>query len=493
MPTQKKVTPAKKTTPIPGAASKKKQGLSFLTKPLGLLGWERLEPVLLAALATQEPLLLIGKHGTAKSFLLERLAQVLQLNYRFYNASLINYDDLVGIPVPNEQHTALRYISTPTAIWDAEVVFIDELNRTRPDLQNKLFSIIHERRVQGIPLEKLSYRWAAMNPPPTDDDDGDVYLGAEALDPALADRFGFLIEVPDWSDLTDADRSVILLDQFRGRHEFPVDVRELVRRTETTFQFFCENPPNLCSYFIALEAQLRGVGTRFSPRRLSTLFRTALGIQAARITLEQLGGKTTAPDLETTLFLALSHGHPGLAERSLDRAALLALHRQAWNIAGLEENDPWKELLQITDPLERVLVASRAGFPLSEADFSSLVLEAVASQKGEEKRSAVALIIYLKLRVAKKIAATAAETLAGQLQGVLRPKNTTHQVYGKTLERCRQVSNLCSTLGKTPKDLYTRNLLNCFLPDGYKSIEPGDLQDFFAQLWARFGLEGESL
>ncbi len=140
---------------------------TLLTKPLGLLGWEKLEPVLLAALATCEPLLLIGKHGTAKSFLLERLAQALKLNYRFYNASLVNYDDLVGIPVPDAEQTSLRYISTPTAIWDAEVVFIDELNRTRPDLQNKLFSIIHEKRVQGVNLENLRYRWAAMNPPPS--------------------------------------------------------------------------------------------------------------------------------------------------------------------------------------------------------------------------------------------------------------------------------------------------------------------------------------
>jgi MoxR-like ATPase len=57
---------------------------SLLTRPLGLLGWERLEPVLLAALTTREPLLLIGRHGTAKSFLLERLAQTLGLVYRFY-------------------------------------------------------------------------------------------------------------------------------------------------------------------------------------------------------------------------------------------------------------------------------------------------------------------------------------------------------------------------------------------------------------------------
>ena len=122
---------------------------SLLTRPLGLLGWETLEPVLLAALTTKDPLLLIGRHGTGKSFLLERLARALGLVYRFYNASLINYDDLVGIPVPDETRSLLRYITTPTAIWDAEVVFVDELNRTRPDLQNKLFPIIHERRVQG--------------------------------------------------------------------------------------------------------------------------------------------------------------------------------------------------------------------------------------------------------------------------------------------------------------------------------------------------------
>jgi MoxR-like ATPase len=118
---------------------------SLLTRPLGLLGWERLEPVLLAARTTREPLLLIGRHGTAKSFLLERLAQALGLVYRFYNASLINYDDLVGIPLPDETQSSLRCITTPTAIWDAEVVFVDEINRTRPDLQNKLFPIIHEQ------------------------------------------------------------------------------------------------------------------------------------------------------------------------------------------------------------------------------------------------------------------------------------------------------------------------------------------------------------
>ena len=464
---------------------------SLLTRPLGLLGWERLEPVLLAALTTRDPLLLIGRHGTAKSFLLERLAQALGLVYRFYNASLINYDDLVGIPLPDETQTSLRYITTPTAIWDAEVVFVDELNRTRPDLQNKLFPIIHERRVQGVELEKLRYRWAAMNPATNGDHDNEEqYLGAEPLDPALADRFGFLIEVPDWSDLSESERTEVLLDQFRGPHEFPVQVSALVERSVAIFRELCARPPaQLCGYFLALESQLRAAGTRFSSRRMTTLVRTALGIHASRIALAiESGEKSPRPEWQESLFLALAHGHPGLASGPVDRGALLAMHRQAWNIAGLNEDDPWKELLKIADPVERAAVASKTGFPLTEADLSSVILEAVASRPTEAQRSAIALVLYLSLRSSRRIAATAAETLATQLSRVLRPFATTHKVYGKELQNCREVASLCSGLNDTPRDKYTRNLLNAFLPDGYAEITPQQLHAEFIGLWERFGV-----
>ena len=74
------------------------------------------------------------------------------------------------------------------------------------------------------------------------------------------------------------------------------------------------------------------------------------------------------------------------------------MHRQAWNIAGLNEDDPWKELLKIADPVERATVASKTGFPLTEADLSSVILEAVASRPTEGQRSAIALVLYLSLR-----------------------------------------------------------------------------------------------
>ncbi len=85
-------------------------------KRLGLQGLDGLAPVLVAALTTGEPLLLIGPHGTAKSLLLTRIADVLGLEFRHYNASLLNFDDLVGFPLPGKDGQ-LEYVKTPAAIW----------------------------------------------------------------------------------------------------------------------------------------------------------------------------------------------------------------------------------------------------------------------------------------------------------------------------------------------------------------------------------------
>ena len=51
---------------------------------LGIEGWRHIEPCIVAALVTEAPILLIGKHGTAKSLLLERLAETLNLQFRHY-------------------------------------------------------------------------------------------------------------------------------------------------------------------------------------------------------------------------------------------------------------------------------------------------------------------------------------------------------------------------------------------------------------------------
>ena len=170
---------------------------------IGLIGLSDIEPIVLASLATGEPMLLIGPHGTGKSLLLTQIAEALGLAFRHYNSSLLNFDDLVGFPLPNKDGS-LEYVKTPASIWGAEAVIFDEISRCRPDIQNKLFPIIHERRAQGILLEDLKYRWAAMNPPVSEDDD-DGYIGSEPLDPALTDRFAFVVNMPSWERYSEAE------------------------------------------------------------------------------------------------------------------------------------------------------------------------------------------------------------------------------------------------------------------------------------------------
>lgn len=476
--------PAAENPPSPPPAP------SLLTRPLGLEGWAHLEPVVLAALASGDPLLLIGRHGTAKSFLLERLAESLALEFRFYNASLVNYDDLVGIPVPDESQTSLRYISTPSSIWDAEVVFIDEISRARPELQNKLFPIIHERRIQGIRLEKLRYRWAAMNPPPDEDsEDEPAYHGAEPLDPALADRFAFLIEVPGWDTLTDEARKAILIDQFRGRHEFPVAVHELVSKTRAVLEVLTQSPPGtLADYLIALAPLAAKAGHELSTRRITTLLRSILAIQASRTVLAEAVGQPR-PGWEDAAWLALRHGLPGIAHGvKTNASSLLAAHRQAWSLCGLDASDPWRQILALSDPVDRLALATGLGKSIDTADFTGLLTTAFAAQVDKAHRRALALVVYLSVRDRRELPAIAVETLATEAREAIQPSRITHQVHGTQLTACRETAAVCSGLGDTLRDKHCRNLLQSLLPDGFKGTKPADLRETFNALWAKFHL-----
>ena len=76
---------------------------------LGVYGFGEIEPVILAALVTGDPLLLIGASGTGKTYLLNSLSEALNLEHRHYNASLISFDDLVGFPYPDPEGRACGF------------------------------------------------------------------------------------------------------------------------------------------------------------------------------------------------------------------------------------------------------------------------------------------------------------------------------------------------------------------------------------------------
>lgn len=507
--TRKKTTKAAKakTTRKRTAADSKSESPAkppggLLTKALGLEGWERLEPVILASLASEEPLLLVGRHGAAKSFLLERLAEALGLEFRFYNASLVNFDDLVGFPVPEEDKRSLRYIGTPTAIWDAEVVFLDEINRTKPELQNKLFPIVHERRVQGVKLDKLRYRWAAMNPPPSEDDDGEAYLGAEPLDPALADRFAFLLPAPEWNELGKEEKSRILAEQFSGRHEFKVKPQELVAETRRVYVGLQANPPDgLTDYLIRLETSLSQAGLYLSTRRVTNLHRNVLAVQAARIVLWETGGGGDATEVrwEESALTALLHSLPQVASESgVDRSKVIAVHRQAWEWAKLHDDDPWKAILATRGPIERLALAAGLGDKLSDLDVGKVILETVSSHKRGPVRTVLCLVAYLRFHRDRNIPGTVVETLGQEIARVLVPLQGESKVLGNG-SNFQQVAAQLTDSGEedTPaqyvRSAYLRNLLYGLLPNEYRNYTPAYIANLFGRLWRKLNLDEAGL
>jgi MoxR-like ATPase len=248
-------------------------------RALGVYGYDAVEDVILASLVTGDPLLLIGKAGTGKTFLLNSLSEALGLVHRHYNASLIAFDDLVGFPFPVNDGAEIRYIETPATIWQAESVLIDELSRCKPEHQNRLFSLVHERRIQGLDLPRLRYRWAAMNPCEAENSD-DFYEGSVALDQALADRFAFVIEVPDWDGLEQTDRRRVA--DARGVDVPSIDQVGLVRAVEDGRRRFAtasdEMHETALAYTSVVATQFLQPGVRLSPRRVRMLSRNLVAL-----------------------------------------------------------------------------------------------------------------------------------------------------------------------------------------------------------------------
>ncbi len=346
-----------------------------LLRQLGIIGYDALEPIILAALAMEAPILLIGAHGTAKSLLLCKLCEALGLSWRHYNASLLNFDDLVGYPLPDADGK-LRFVETPASIWDAEAVFLDEISRCRPEMQNRLFSIIHERRVQGLPITKLRFRWAAMNPPATDAalaDGSAGYIGSESLDAALADRFNFIIEVPRWECFSQEDRhAVVQSTPTVIDASLSESLRDRISLVAREIEVVESALGGAVVEYVATVAQWLGLAV--SGRRASMLYRNVIATHAARLVA------LPAAAVIDSAWLALERSIPQRAEGgvTIDRAKLLRAHAEAWKSVSLDRADPRRLLMGNLSPVDRAIRACGID-SLSSLELSAHVADALAS------------------------------------------------------------------------------------------------------------------
>ncbi len=459
-------------------------GLASPFKRLGLQGLDGIAPVLLAALATEEPLLLIGPHGTAKSLLLTRVATALGLEFRHYNASLLNFDDLVGFPLPGKDGR-LEYIKTPAAVWGAGAVIFDEISRCRPDIQNKLFPIIHERKVQGLTLDGLRYRWAAMNPPSTDDNDNG-YLGSEPLDTALADRFAFIVEMPTWAALAEGEQLAII--QAVDSPVSPLDARclsDALTRTRANLPAIeMAMAEGVAAYVRTLVALLAQANIALSPRRAGMLYRSVLAVNAAVMVL------TPSMQASDASLLAVRNALPQRAQGiAVPEVKLLAAHREAWRMANIAPGDPLKAILCTTDPIERLRLA--VATPLQKGEFSRVVADVLA-QLGAGSREAAIVHLFETGAIGRLNAAVASQA-AEVYREIATPPEFTESIYGASprFKTWTRIKDLLSRLDPANPRAHLRANALAAAFSRKQLVEPGDAEaafEAFASTEAQLGV-----
>ncbi|MDI1242813.1 MAG: MoxR family ATPase [bacterium] len=314
-------------------STKKPKRTPVQLEAAGIYGYEAIESVILASLVTTDPLLLIGRCGTGKTFLLNSLSAALGLEHRHYNASLISFDDLVGFPYPSKEFSRIEYLQTPATVWGAESVLIDEISRCKPEHQNRLFSLVQEKRVQGIKLDKLIYRWAAMNPCGPDQN-GDCYEGSEPLDQALADRFAFIVEVPDWDEMSDkTHRAIAGADDSIERPAFASALRAELESWRSAYRSLIAEPDERTIEYCRIAAnELGKAGIRISPRRVRQIVKNISALRSVRGSGRE----------EQTFEMALNWSLPQRAWGvQVSEHVARSAHRTAWDAASLCGTQKW--------------------------------------------------------------------------------------------------------------------------------------------------------
>lgn len=218
---------------------------------IGIYGYSKIENIVLSSLVTAEPLLLVGNHGTAKTMLCKKIAQILNMKFIAYDASKSLFEDIIGFPNPYKlKDNIVEYVLTPLSIFDKEFVLIDELSRATYQMQNKWLEIIRSRQVMGLKIHSLKYIFGAMNPP--------EYVGARILDPSLSGRFAYIVRLPDFSELSDVDQTNII--KSANKEDDIMELRSVSNYENVSVGFFLNRAK---SYYSDVEKKYENIIVEF--------------------------------------------------------------------------------------------------------------------------------------------------------------------------------------------------------------------------------------
>jgi hypothetical protein len=146
----------------------------------------------------KDAVLLRGPHGIGKSAVPAARSKELDRTLLDVRLSLFTEGDLIGVPNHEKiRTTGVTTFAPPDWLHDACskpcILFLDEINRATPGVQNSAFQLVLDREVKGWRLHPETLVFAAINDSPE--------YNVNEMDPALLDRFVVYDLVPtvqDW-------------------------------------------------------------------------------------------------------------------------------------------------------------------------------------------------------------------------------------------------------------------------------------------------------
>jgi len=201
-----------------------------------VVGYDKIEPVIVANVALGKSFILIGRHGTCKTTLARTLAQGYGGSSVVYDATKDDIISICGIPKTKAlEEGRFEFARGERTIWGKQLIVIDELGRATKENQNILLEILQERTCFG---QKLDYKIviATMNP--------ETYAASLRLDEALLDRFYAVLPVPDFARGVRKETILKILEMnFSGmRQEQGDDFGVIFKEIETNYRALLYTP-----------------------------------------------------------------------------------------------------------------------------------------------------------------------------------------------------------------------------------------------------------
>ena len=335
-------------------------------KKLGIYGCEAVQDLIAAGILTGDPVLLLSGAGSGKTYCIERIAEVLGLNFRMYNCSSANFDDLIGYLLPTEDRKSMDFISSPTSIWGTEMLLLDEISRARLDIQNLYFTLIRNRSVQGKKVDTLKFVFAAMNPL--------SYAGVTPLDAALADRFAWTIKMPSMTIMCEEDREKIIgchtsddspgISHWGGMKHIHTD--ETIRKDLTLwfkkaasiYESYLSDCKDVVAYVDDITCSIsqspRNKSGPIEGRRAGIILRNILSLAAVREAYGLSGG------LEAAAGKAIFHSFPNEAvDEAIPNEILQVAHEKAKHHLRASVSSIIEKIERMSDPLLKVAYGIR--------------------------------------------------------------------------------------------------------------------------------------